>query len=115
MKISKIKVPGVQTPIDIKDTTYQFQQDGNVLKMGVDEGTKSAIYTPDLSSLASAADLESQDEATAAALNELDIKSYILQNDIPSAKAIATALNLLNKKIIFLQNGLDQLKSQMNN
>lgn len=115
MKISKIKVPGVQTPIDIKDTTYQFQQDGNVLKMGVDEGTKSAIYTPDLSSLASADDLESQDEATAAALNDLNIKSSITDDKIPDSTAIAVALNLLNKKIIFLQNALDQLKSQMNN
>ena len=47
MKISKIKIPGVQNPIDIKDTTYQFEQVGKELKVGVDGGTKETVYTSD--------------------------------------------------------------------
>lgn len=46
--ISKISVNGVTYAIE--GTTYQFEQDGNSLKMGVNEGTKTAIYTPSVPS-----------------------------------------------------------------
>lgn len=46
MQISKIKLPGSDTALDIKDTTYQFAQSGNTLQVGVNGGTKSNVYTP---------------------------------------------------------------------
>lgn len=50
-KISKIQINGGAT-YDIQDTTYQFEQDGNTLKIGVDGGAKTSVYTPSISSTA---------------------------------------------------------------
>lgn len=123
MEISKIKISGVQNPIDIKDTTVRENLESQ------DEAVSVALNeleskTNDISSIANEAYTIASDApdtlAVAASLNDLEGGLMILNNNFLSSQdsdilAIASALNILNKKIMFLQNAVSQLKSQINN
>lgn len=123
MEISKIKIPGVQNPIDIKDTTVRENLESQ------DEAVSVALNeleskTNDISSMANEAYTIASDApdtlAVAASLNDLEVGLTILNNNFLSSQdsdilAIASALNILNKKIMFLQEAVRQLKSQINN
>lgn len=54
---AKGKVDNIPSSPKYTDTTYQFEQSGNTLKMGTNNGTKSDIYTPSVPSVASTSSL----------------------------------------------------------
>ena len=54
---AKSKVDNIPSSPKYTDTTYQFEQSGNTLKMGTNNETKSNIYTPSVPSVASTSSL----------------------------------------------------------
>lgn len=123
MEISKIKIPGVQNPIDIKDTVVRqnLESQDEAVSVALHELKSESAGISDVANQAYAIAGEAPDSlAVSAALNDLEsafgalnIKMQSHQNE--DMLAISAALNVLNNKIILLQNAIDQLNSQLNN